>query len=103
VTRPLRFDPAALDELVSARDWYNGRHPGVGDEFVGEFWRVVERLRDWPASAPQQRVRSPEREVRRALFKRFPYSVIYEVRADTLVILADVHGKRRPGYWRDRL
>jgi hypothetical protein len=75
----------------------------LGDDLVAEFWRVAERARVWPSIAPRQRVRSPRREVRRAPFQHFPYSVIYEVRADALVILAVSHGKRRPGYWRDRL
>lgn len=39
---------------------------------------------------------------RRIVLPRFPYSVVYEVHADHIVIVAVAHQRRRPGYWRDR-
>lgn len=35
--------------------------------------------------------------------QRVPYRVVYFVRGELLTLLAVVHGKRRPGYWRDRV
>jgi plasmid stabilization system protein ParE len=40
---------------------------------------------------------------RRFLLRRFPYSVIYRIEPAKIVIVAVAHGRRRPGYWKDRL
>jgi toxin ParE1/3/4 len=34
--------------------------------------------------------------------RRFPYSIIYRISAEELVIVAVAHTLRRPGYWRSR-
>lgn len=40
--------------------------------------------------------------VRRRLLRRFPYSILYTVDRDEVVILALAHQKRRPAYWHSR-
>jgi plasmid stabilization system protein ParE len=40
---------------------------------------------------------------RRAVLRRFPYSVIYVVRDDELVIAACIHSGRDPIRWQKRL
>jgi len=42
-------------------------------------------------------------ENRKLNFNRFPYAIIYSVRADTLFIIAVMHLHRRPFYWQDRV
>jgi hypothetical protein len=43
------------------------------------------------------------RALRKALLKRFPYAVYFELRDEECVVWAVAHGRRRPGYWRGRL
>jgi plasmid stabilization system protein ParE len=43
-----------------------------------------------------------EDDVRRALFRQFPYAVYYQSRPDTVRILAILHTSRRPDYWQSR-
>jgi toxin ParE1/3/4 len=45
----------------------------------------------------------PDAEIRRVLANRFPYGIPYAPRPNTIYILAVMHLKRRPDYWRDRL
>jgi hypothetical protein len=40
--------------------------------------------------------------VRRYVFPRFPFSLLYRVLEGNVEIIAVAHGKRRPGYWRTR-
>lgn len=104
MTRVLRFDPEASAELVSARESYEREAgPGVAAEFVEAFWQLTDRLLEWPATAPRRSARDPNREIRQARMRDYPYGIVYEVRKDALVILAVAHGKRRPNYWRTRL
>ncbi|MSP63343.1 MAG: hypothetical protein EXR72_23970 [Myxococcales bacterium] len=42
-------------------------------------------------------------DVRRRVIERFPLTVVYLVRDDTLIIVAVAHQRRRPGYWMQRL
>lgn len=41
--------------------------------------------------------------VRRVVVHRFPYSVVYEVKAKELHVLAIAHHRRDPTYWEGRL
>jgi len=38
-----------------------------------------------------------------SLVRVFPYSVLYTVEREFVLIVAIMHGKREPGYWRHRL
>jgi|SRR5579872_2457094 len=40
---------------------------------------------------------------RRIVLRRFPYLVVFRETTSGIEIIAVVHGRRRPGYWRDRL
>jgi hypothetical protein len=37
------------------------------------------------------------------VLRRFPFVIIFREAAVRIEILAIAHGRRRPGYWRDRL
>ena len=40
--------------------------------------------------------------IRRSLVKRFPYGVLYVEEGDSLYILAVMHIRRLPGFWKHR-
>jgi plasmid stabilization system protein ParE len=40
--------------------------------------------------------------LRRAVLRRFPYSVIYDLSGDEILIVACIHGRRDPKRWQDR-
>jgi plasmid stabilization system protein ParE len=42
-------------------------------------------------------------EVRRAVLRRIPYSVIFTVREDEIVVIACFHARRDPKGWQYRL
>ena len=103
MTAQVRFDPHAVAELRAARDWYEEASPGLGDDLVDEVWGVIERLTRWPDMAPRLPPSGTNVQVRRAALSRFPFGVVYFVKDDTLWIVAVAHGRRRPGYWRNRV
>ena len=37
---------------------------------------------------------------RRKLFIRFPFALVYRATSDSVEVVAVVHQRRRPGYWR---
>ena len=93
-----RFHPAALDEFDET-----GRHYAeINSELGARFYREIERLiRE--ACADPQRFRQFDPPVRRHFSHWFPYALIYLEESDHLWIVAVMHMKRRPGYWKPRL
>jgi plasmid stabilization system protein ParE len=66
--------------------------------FLDELDRAMERIGDHPGQFPMYAFGA-----RRLLLHRFPYLVVFRETAAGLEIVAVSHGRRRPGYWRDRL
>jgi plasmid stabilization system protein ParE len=97
VSRSVVFHPAALDEILRARSWYEERQPNLGVEFAASVEATIENLLHRPASFP--RVHG---EKRRALVRRFPYFLIFRIDPGSIVVLAAFHGARDPQGWRSR-
>jgi len=93
----LQLGPEAAAELEEATAWYLERGWDLADRFVSEVERtmglVVENPHAWTEL---------ESGIRRALLRGFPYSLIYSIEPGTIFVLAVMHQKRRPGYWRHR-
>ena len=90
--------PLAEQDALDAAIWYEGRQPGLGEEFLNEVDRAVRTLSD---SALLHRIRFAD--VRRAPMHRFKfYGVYYIVRENEVWILAIFHGRRHPRAWQER-
>ena len=86
-----KLSPAEQDALEAAI-WYEGRQPGLGDEFLTEVDRAVRALGE---TALLHRVRFAD--VRRAPVHRFKfYGVYYIVHEQEVRILAIFNGRRHP-------
>ena len=96
--RSVEFHPDAQDEFISAAQFYESQTDVLGLDFVLTVQRTYERLREFPASgAPFGR------RLRRLLVPKFPYGLLYRVEPERIYIVAVMHLRRRPGYWRSRL
>ncbi|MGD9387539.1 MAG: type II toxin-antitoxin system RelE/ParE family toxin [Gammaproteobacteria bacterium] len=92
------FRPEARREALSARDWYEMQVPGLGRRFAQALDAAIESIFRNPGA-----YRKLDGDCRRILLRRFPYSVIFRVRHDELLVIAVFHHSRRPGAWRRRL
>lgn len=70
---------------------------------LAEIASILPIIGSRPRSFPQLVTKSPSYEIRRALLPRFPYAIVFLVRAEELRVLAVAHAKRRPGYWLGRV
>jgi plasmid stabilization system protein ParE len=73
------FQPAAVAELDEAYRWYERERAGL---FLEAAQALIARVADNPLAFPLV-----HRDKRRAVFRRFPYSLIYRV------VEADVRGR----------
>ena len=91
------FQPEALEEYSDAVRYYAQRSSELAQSFINAIEEAVFRVRETPARYP-----ITEDNVRRCRVKKFPYSILYSVEPDYILILAVMHGKQRPGYWKSR-
>jgi len=88
----------AEEELGEAVRFYEERRIGLGLEFLDAYDAALARTRERPNA---WRMFSPG--FRRCLFERFPFALIYRVTESEIIIVAVMHLRRKPGYWRARL
>jgi plasmid stabilization system protein ParE len=94
----ITFLPPAKSELTDATSYYNMQSEGLGYEFAAEVKRTLERIVQYPDAWFKLSKRT-----RRCRTNRFPYAVIYQVRQDSLIIVAIMHLSREPETWKSRL
>lgn len=90
--------PEADDEFLDAVRYYAAISPMLGARFYDELSALFHE-----ACAHPRRHRLFDPPARRLLAHGFPYAVIYVHKDDHVWIVAVMHLKRRPGYWRHRL
>jgi plasmid stabilization system protein ParE len=91
MTRPLTIRPEAAAEITEARDWYERRRPGLGDDFVAALAKLLGTVRSNPMAFP-----AIYGDVHRAILSRFPYAVYYRLDAEAVIVLAVIHARRHP-------
>jgi plasmid stabilization system protein ParE len=92
------FHPEAEQEYTDAANWYFRISPELAGRFYDEVERLILEVRTQP-----QRFRIFDSTVRRHFSTVFPYAVLYIDQPDRIWVVAVMHMKRRPGYWRERL
>ena len=91
------FRRIAKREFDDAIWWYEDRRAGLGQDFATAIERQLERI----ASSPEQFVRV-RGEIRRAVLRRFPYSIYFLAEEHQIAVLAIFHAKRDPDHLENR-
>lgn len=89
-------DPAVVVEARATRLYYLRRSPSAAAKFIAELDLAMEAIATKPDSWPRY-----VDDTRRYVFRRFPFFLVYRTSPDGTHIIALVHGRRRPGYWRN--
>jgi len=92
-----RLTPEADLDAQQAIQWYDERDQSLGDNFLQKLNKCIADVEKNP-----QRYPVVHRQMRRALVKRFPYAILYEVENDEIVIYAIYHCARDPEQWKRR-
>ena len=98
MTRRLTILPQAELDVSDAAAWYEQQRAGLGDEFLDELDSVLRRVIIDPFQFPKIK-----NQIRRALLRRFPYSVYFAVTGETLELIAVLQQRRDPRSWEKRL
>jgi plasmid stabilization system protein ParE len=98
MTRRILVRPEAEQELIEAITWYEQRGRGLGAEFLRAFEAAISLIERYPRQNPVV-----TGQARRAVLRRFPYSLIYVESESEILILACFHGRRDPRRLQGRL
>ena len=92
------FNREALAEAEEATHWYrdNGG-PSPSRAFTQELRRVVRLIAEQPGAG-----NAGQHGTVRLYFKRFPYTLVFQIQGTSVRVIAIAHQSRRPGYWVDR-
>jgi plasmid stabilization system protein ParE len=89
--------PPALEDLSAGREFYEKQSPGLGTYFLDSLFSEIESLADFGGIHPIIY------GSHRAIARRFPYAIYYEVREDVVHVQAVYDCRRHPGKIRRRL
>jgi plasmid stabilization system protein ParE len=85
-------------ELIEGAAYYARQaNAELGLAFIAEFERGLGVLSEYPRLGATWRGTT-----RRFPLRRFPYSIIYQLKTDEIRVIALAHQSLRPGYWRGR-
>lgn len=94
----LEYHASTAADLNRAIAFYETQRPGLGAECRAEVYDAIDRIQESPV-----RYRIVERDVRRCLVHRFPFSILYRVIGDDLVrILVVRHHRQHPSFGQSR-
>ncbi len=95
---PFDFHPEAEAEYLQVIHFYDEVDVELGDRFIDEFESCITRIQKRPLW-----FRNISRSCRRCLAEEFPYGIIYAVANRRIFIVAVMHLKQKPGYWKKRM
>ncbi len=92
------FHPEAESEFGQAIEYYEEREGSLGHDFAVEVYSAIERAVSYPKAWP-----IIEDDVRRSLVRRFPYGILYAQEDEVIYIVAVMHLRQNPDYWKHRI
>jgi len=93
----VRFRRLAREQAKEIEAWFEEEQPGLGEAFSRALRRCAATMETFPRSHP---LVLPG--VRKAVVRRFPYSLLYAIEKDEVVVLSIFHQSRDPNTWEIR-
>jgi plasmid stabilization system protein ParE len=98
VSYRLVFLPEAWEDIYEAAVWYRQRDPLVAREFTRRVKAATKRISQNPLRFPLL-----DGEARHLVLDHYPYSIIYLIAEEEVVILSCFHQRRDPAEWKRRM
>lgn len=89
----LAISKSATLEIEESKEYYNLQKESLGDEFKSDVKNAIKSIAKLPNLYPNI---TPT--IKRCLLHRFPFSIFYNLKEDTVLILAVAHQHRKPKY-----
>lgn len=87
----VRYTERAKDDLQIAFQWYESQQRGLGFEFLNCVEAVIKTIQDMPKLYAKHHA-----NFRRALVRRFPFSIFYTIEKEQIVLHAIFDNRQDP-------
>jgi plasmid stabilization system protein ParE len=87
----LIIKPLAGEMAQEAYDWYNEQQPGLGEVFLEELAKGLDKLESWPEVYSKIR-----KDYRQLVLHRFPYVIVFKIIKTDVIVYAVFHTSRNP-------
>lgn len=94
----IEFLDIAEIELDDAFTYYEDIYQGLGKRFILEVESTINRVKQNPMAWQKS-----GKYTHRCLLNRFPYSIIYQIRCNLILIVAVACNHQKPNYWIERI
>ena len=94
----IEFLDIAEAELDDAFEYYDEIYKGLGTRFIEEIETALARVKVTPMAWQKS-----SHYTHRCLLNRFPYSIVYQIRNDLILVVAIACTHQKPNYWIDRI
>jgi len=94
----VKFLKLAEQELYDAQKYYEQQQEKLGGTFKSTIFNSLNRIVEFPKV--YVKVKS---DVRRCIVHKFPYSILYSIEDNHILIIAISHQHREPDYWIKRI
>ncbi|MEA3354678.1 MAG: type II toxin-antitoxin system RelE/ParE family toxin [Campylobacterota bacterium] len=89
----LKISKLAKEEIYDGTEYYNLQQSGLGDSFKSDVKQTIINIHQHPKLYPDITT-----NIKRCVLHRFPFSIFYTIRTDTILILTVAHQHRKPIY-----
>jgi plasmid stabilization system protein ParE len=101
--KPLSVEPEAQEEFLAGIRWYAQHDPVVALRYFNVVQTTLAEIAEAPHVWPLAPNVDATLEMRRFILPSFPYSIVFLELATEVRVIAVAHGRRKPGYWLDRI
>ena len=96
--RQLEFHPEVTNDIKGSYLWYEEQLQGLGNRFFNELEDSYTAIQNFPDTWANFQY-----GFKRYILNKFPFSILYKVTDEKIVVVAVMHNSRRPNYWLDRI
>lgn len=94
----VRFLRPAKNEMAETAIYYETQAESLGVNFLDLIEAAVANISRQPKAWPEI-----DNGIRKHVLRRYPFSILYRIDKEEIIIVAVMHHKQRPRYWIDRL
>ena len=94
----VRFLSPAEIEMFEAAAYYEMQVSALSENFLDIIENAINGIVENPETYPEI-----DKGIRRMVVRRFPFSILYQIFNNEIIVVAIMHHKQKPRYWVDRL
>jgi len=96
--KQLEFHPEVTSDIKGSYLWYEDKLQGLGNRFLNELEDGYTAIQNFPDTWANFQY-----GFKRYILNKFPFSILYKVTEEKIVVVAVMHNSRRPNYWLGRI